>query len=386
LAAKSFTVEKPHIWVREISLREAFGQPVEIFLPSYWLLFGAAAALSLIITPAVRAVARRASVAELSAQRPQAGPIPTLGGLAVLAALAGSIAFIAALRPSLGGMIFSALLSWRWSIFGVILMAALGLIDDVCKLRPATKLTFQTIAALLVVADGHGIGRVIDPFTGTTLYLGWLAAPITLLWIIGMTNAFNLIDGLDGLAAGVGLIAALTLAVLAAAAGRPEIALIALALAGALLGFLFYNFFPASIFMGDSGSMFVGYVLAALYVRGAQQPEGVPVFTPMLALAFPVADAMLAIIRRGFGRPNGQPGGRDISKRFLAIFRRDHEHIHHRLMSAGLTEKQAVLVLYAVSLLSAFAAVLTFHSQGARLAATVALVSGAIYYGIRGLR
>ena len=386
MAANSFTVVKPHFQVRESSLREALGQSVEIFLPSYWLLFGAAAALSLIITPAVRSLARLASVAELSAQRPQAGPIPTLGGLAVLAALAGSLAFIAAARPSLGDMILSALLSWRWSICGVLLMAALGLIDDVWKLRPPTKLTFQTIAALLVVADGHGIGRVIDPFTGTTLYLGWLAAPITLLWIIGMTNAFNLIDGLDGLAAGVGLIAALTLAALAAGVGRPEIALIALALAGALLGFLFYNFFPASIFMGDSGSMFVGYVLAALYVRGAQQPEGVPVLTPVLALAFPVADAMLAIIRRGFGQANGQAGGRDLSKRFLAIFRRDREHIHHRLMSAGLTEKHAVLVLYAASLVSALAAVLTFHSQGLRLAATIAVISGAIYFGFRSSR
>jgi UDP-GlcNAc:undecaprenyl-phosphate GlcNAc-1-phosphate transferase len=342
--------------------------------------------LSLIITPVVRSLARRASVAELSAQRPQAGPIPTLGGLAVLAALAGSLAFITAARPGLGDMILAALLSWRWSIGGVVLMAVLGLLDDVRKLRPATKLTFQTIAALLVVADGHGIGRVIDPFTGATLYLGWLAAPITLLWIIGMTNAFNLIDGLDGLAAGVGLIAALTLAALAVAAGRPEIALIALALAGALLGFLFYNFYPASIFMGDSGSMFVGYVLAALYVRGAQQAEGVPVLTPILALAFPVADAMLAIIRRGFGQANGQANGRDLSKRFMAIFRRDHEHIHHRLMSAGLTEKHAVLVLYAASLVAALVAVLTFHSHGVRLAATIAVISSAIYFGFRSSR
>ncbi len=209
------------------------------------------------ITPAVRAIARRASIAELSAQRPDAGPIPTLGGLAVLAALFGAIAVVAGVFPALTDMIFPALLGWFWSICGVVLIAALGVVDDICKLGPATKLTFQTIAALLVVADGHGIGRVIDPLTGTTLYLGWLAAPITLLWIIAITNAFNLIDGLDGLAAGVGFIAALTLSILAASAGRPEIALIAVALSGALIGFLFYNFFPASIFMGDSGSMFV---------------------------------------------------------------------------------------------------------------------------------
>ena len=342
--------------------------------------------MSLLITPAVRAIARRAAVTESSAQRPEAGPIPTLGGLAVLAALVGAMAFAVGIRPGLAAMISPALLAWRWSTFGVGLIAALGLVDDICKVRPVTKLGFQTIAALLVVADGHGIGRVIDPFTGATLYLGWLAAPITLLWIIGMTNAFNLIDGLDGLAAGVGLIGAVTLAALAAAAGRPEIALIAVALAGALAGFLAYNFHPASIFMGDSGSMFVGYILAALYVRGAQQPEGVPVLTPILALAFPVADALLAIIRRGLSRPSAEAGGHDLSKRLLAIFRRDREHIHHRLMSAGLSEMQAVLVLYGASVVAALAAVLTFHSQEARLAATIVVVAGAISFGFRGLR
>ncbi|HEY1269718.1 MAG TPA: MraY family glycosyltransferase [Candidatus Binatia bacterium] len=350
----------------------------------YTFLFFAAAALCFATTPAVRALARRRGVVELSAQRPHAGPIPTLGGLSLLAAVAGAIAVSLGFYPGLSVLLVT-LGAWRWSAAGAVLIAALGVVDDVYRVRPATKIVFQLMAALLVVADGHGIGRVIDPFTGTTLYLGWLAAPITLLWIIGMTNAFNWIDGLDGLAAGVGLIAALTLAALAATAGRQEIALIALALGGALLGFLFYNFFPASIFMGDSGSMFVGYVLAALYVRGAQQPEGVPVLTPVLALAFPVTDAMLAIIRRSFGS-NGKEGRRDLSSRFLSIFRRDHEHIHHRLMSAGLTEKHAVLVLYAASLVSALAAVVTFHAQGVRLAATIAVISGAIYFGFRSSR
>ncbi len=117
-------------------------------------------------------------------------------------------------------------------------------------------------------------------------------------------------------------------------------------------------------------------------MRGAQQPEGVPIVTPVLALAFPVADALLAIVRRGLARPNGENNRRGLSARLLAIFRRDREHIHHRLMSAGMTERQAVLALYGASLASAFVAVLTFHSPGVRLAATIAVISGAVYFGI----
>lgn len=353
----------------------------------YSFLFAAAAALSFITTPAVRALARRRNVTEVSAQRPQAGPIPTLGGLAVLAGLAGSMALSLLVYPELASFLGSALISWRWSAAGTLLIAGLGLVDDVFKVRPITKIVFQAVAALLVVADGHGIGRVINPFTGETLYVGWLAAPLTLFWIIGITNAFNLIDGLDGLAAGVALIAAVTLAVVAIPAGRPEIVLIALALAGALAGFLYYNFSPASIFMGDSGSMFVGYLLAALYVRGAQQAEGVPLLTPLLALSLPIADALLAVIRRGLMQaPNGGAGRRDVSERLLAIFRRDREHIHHRLMSTGLEEAHAVLILYGVSLVTGIVAVLTFQAQNARLAAVIVVLATAAYFGLRRLR
>ncbi|HTM10727.1 MAG TPA: MraY family glycosyltransferase [Verrucomicrobiae bacterium] len=338
-------------------------------------------------TPAVRALARRRNVTELSAQRPQAGPIPTLGGLAVLAGLAGSIALSLLVYPELAAFLGAALISWRWSVVGTLLIAGLGLIDDVFKVRPITKIVFQAAAALLVVADGHGIGRVINPFTGGTLYVGWLAAPLTLFWIIGITNAFNLIDGLDGLAAGVALIAAVTLSAVAMPAGRPEIALIALALAGALAGFLYYNFSPASIFMGDSGSLFVGYLLAALYVRGAQHVEGVPLLTPLLALSLPIADALLAIIRRGLVQaPNGAPGRRDVSDRLVAIFRRDREHIHHRLISMGFDEAHAVLILYAVSLVTGIVAVLTFQAQNTRLAAAIVFGAIVLFFGARRLR
>lgn len=353
----------------------------------YTFHFFIAAALSFGITPIVRSLARRQGVVEQSGQRPHAGPIPTLGGLAVLAALAGAIALGLVLYPELSISLAVGLRGWRWTATGAVLIAALGIIDDLVRVRPTTKIAFQTLAALLVVADGHGIGRLINPFTGETLYLGWVAAPVTLFWIIGITNAFNLIDGLDGLAAGIGFIAALTLAEIAVLTGRPDIAVIALTLAGALGAFLFYNYAPASIFMGDSGSMFVGFTVAALYVRGAQQPEGVPLLTPILALSVPIADTLSAILRRGvWPGANGREERVSLSKRVLAIFRRDREHVHHRLMSLGLKEAHAVLILYGVSLLSAVVALLTFQSSAARLTAFATLMTAVLLLGVRKLR
>jgi UDP-GlcNAc:undecaprenyl-phosphate GlcNAc-1-phosphate transferase len=347
-----------------------------------------AAALSLVLTPLVRAAARRFGVVDKGgALRPSGGPVPSLGGLAVMLALAGAIGLALAVDPGLHFALAPALSAWRWSVGGAMVIAALGVVDDIYKVRPATKIVFQTIAALMVVADGHGIGRIIDPFSGDTVPLGWLAAPITLLWMIGITNAFNLIDGLDGLAAGVGLIAAVTLSVIALTADRLDVALPTIALAGALAGFLFYNFSPASIFMGDSGSMFVGYLLAALYVRGSQHAAGVPLLTPVLALSLPIADTLLAVIRRGLW-PNadsraGDNGARFFFGRFLAIFRRDREHIHHRLIAAGWKEAHAVLVLYGVAFASGIMAILSFYSKTASLVAVAIMGGAAIYFAAR---
>jgi UDP-GlcNAc:undecaprenyl-phosphate GlcNAc-1-phosphate transferase len=357
-------------------------------LLSYWLVGLTAAGLSLLVTPLVRASALRFGVVdEDGAHRLARGAVPSLGGLAVLVALAGSIGVALAVNPALLAVLGPSFSAWRWSVCGAIVIAALGAVDDIYKVKPITKIVFQTIAAVMVVADGHGIGRIIDPFTGQTLLLGWLAAPITLLWMIGITNAFNLIDGLDGLAAGVGLIACMTLSIIALTAGRLDVALVTVALAGALGGFLFYNFSPASIFMGDSGSMFVGYLLAALYVRGSQQAAGVPLLTPVLALSLPIADTLLAVIRRGlWPRSNDERGaGRDpfFFGRFLAIFRRDREHIHHRLMAAGLEESRAVLVLYGVAAAAGLMAVLSFHSKTAGVVSVLIVGSAAIYFSLR---
>jgi UDP-GlcNAc:undecaprenyl-phosphate GlcNAc-1-phosphate transferase len=184
--------------------------------------------------------------------------------------------------------------------------------------------------------------------------------------VVGITNAFNLIDGLDGLAAGVALIASATLWALTRARPRADVSLLAASLVGALAGFLRYNFYPASILLGDSGSMSIGYLLSVLYVAGSREESGeVSILIPFLALGLPITDTLLAVTRRLLKAPSElggdceRPESHLIFARLVAVFRPDQEHLHHRLLRIGLKHHHAVLLLYFVSTalgLSAFLA------------------------------
>ncbi|MFM2161714.1 MAG: hypothetical protein RLZZ383_1226, partial [Pseudomonadota bacterium] len=200
---------------------------------------------------------------------------------------------------------------------------------------PRLKLVVQIGAALAVAWLGLRIQRVDLPFL-PMIHLGWLAWPITVLWIVGVTNAVNLIDGLDGLAAGMALFGLLPMLVLALVKGNLVLALIACCLAGSLVGFLVWNFHPARIFMGDSGSMFLGFILAVVSVATASKGRvAVALATPVLALGLPILDTMLAIGRRAW---SGQ-----------SLFIGDRKHLHHLLLDRGHSHRGAVLVLYAVA-------------------------------------
>ena len=155
---------------------------------------------------------------------------------------------------------------------GALVVTATGAVDDIWDLMPVQKLALQSLAGVMVLASGFGLTVVAAPFTGGSIQLGWLAAPLTLLWVVGMTNAFNLIDGLDGLATGVALIASATAWAVSLATGRIDVATLAVVLAGASAGFLYHNFYPASIFLGDAGSLLLGYVLSVLLSR-QRSPE-----------------------------------------------------------------------------------------------------------------
>ena len=211
----------------------------------------------------------------------------------------------------------------------------MGIFDDLYDLSPKIKLIGQIAAAAILVCFGIKVEWVTNPFGGM-FYLGKLSIPITIFWVVGITNTLNFIDGLDGLAAGISSIASFTLMVMALCEGLSSVVVLTAALAGGALGFLPHNFNPAKIFMGDTGAMFLGYTLAAISVVGAVKSATViALVVPILALGLPIMDTAFAILRRFV---NGYP-----------IMQADKDHIHHRLLAIGFTQKQTVLIMYSIS-------------------------------------
>ena len=264
-------------------------------------------------------------------------PIPRLGGLAIfLGFLAGLLLFTSVTRPLRGILLGSAVI------------VVLGVADDIYDLNPWVKLLVQTIAAVIALLHGVEIRILTNPvhFAGGVISLGALSAPITLLWIVGMTNALNLIDGLDGLAAGVaGISCASMLAVSLFLPRATDVSVLLGALGGACLGFLPYNRNPARIFMGDTGALLLGYVLSTASVVGLLKMYTAVTFAmPLLALALPLFDTVFAVVRRLSHGENPMKA--------------DRGHIHHRLLAMGLNQKQAVAILYGFSVLLGLAAVL----------------------------
>lgn len=306
-----------------------------------------------LLTPAVSRLAVRLGALDIpDARKLHTQPVPRLGGLAVyLAFLAGLFVF------GVNGREVWGLLA------GTSLIVLLGVLDDIYDLPAKAKLAGQIVAAVAVIPFGLQVEFVTNPLNGGLVYLGWWGIPVTIFWLVAVTNALNLIDGLDGLATGTAVIAALTLATVAWTEGQTGAAALALLLGAAALGFLRYNFHPAKIFLGDSGSMLLGFVLAAIAVVGlTKSATAVSLIIPILILGIPLFDTTLAILRRCYKR---QP-----------IFNPDREHLHHRLLDAGLTHRRAVLVVYGVdAVLGASAVFLTILStdQGVLLLVLLAV-------------
>jgi len=334
-----------------------------------------AAIVAVVATPLASALAYRVgAIDEPGERRIHEGRIPRLGGLAVLL---GSLAVV-----HVGGLLHTGMPDvldghgWRsgWFLGGLLVVTAVGLVDDIWRLRPVPKLAGQVVAATLAVLGGYAIRAITNPFTGDVVELGWMGTLITFVWIVGITNAFNLIDGLDGLAAGVGLIAGGTICLLAAWQQRPDVAVLAAALCGALGGFLLHNFHPASIFLGDCGAFLVGYTLAVLSIQGLQKgPTLAVVLVPILALGLPILDTAVAIVRRFADAGSGR------------VFRADSEHIHHRLALRTATQRHAVLILYGVSAVLGLGACLAVLLGGPGSAVLAVAVGIAVYLGLRAL-
>lgn len=281
-----------------------------------------ALAASWVITPWYSKIARKwGFVDKPNPRRVNKVPVPNGGGLVIILAF-----WLAVL---LTGTQHSAV---RGLMIGSLIIGITGLVDDRFGLRPCLKLMGQILAALAVVTNGTVIHFATNPFGGM-IYLGWLGAPLTILWIVAVINMFNFIDGLDGLAAGVAVIACMPLFSVAHELGYGFVALMLLALAGSTLGFLRYNFNPASLFMGDTGAMFLGFMLGSLSVEGTLKgATTIALAVPILILGLPVMEIVFSVVRRF---RNGVP-----------VYEADRGHLHHRLLDLGLSQRQAVLLLY----------------------------------------
>ena len=290
-------------------------------------------ALALIITFALTPLVKRFAVAVGAIDKPDArkvhhGAIPRLGGLAIFLGYVGSVLFNGSIPHD--HKLFGFVL-------GTVILVLVGIWDDIKQIEPKTKLMGQIIAAAILVAYDIRVDFINLPWGGV-VYLKYWAAPLTIFWIVGFTNIVNLIDGLDGLAAGISFIACIAVCAMTLQLGQIDLACISLALAGATVGFLRYNFNPAKIFMGDTGSMLLGYTLAAISVMGAVKTAAtIALVVPAIVLGLPILDTLFAIVRR---KISGRP-----------IFKPDKGHVHHRLLAQGLTQKQAVLMMYAVTAL-----------------------------------
>jgi len=270
-------------------------------------------------------------------------PVPHLGGIALFLAF-----FLAVFFLSLLG--YFSFPFYLLAGGGVIFLT--GLIDDLLFLPPWGKLIGQTLGALILIAGGVTIQFFTLPWD-TMIYLGNWGYPLTLLWIVGITNALNLIDGMDGLSAGIGAIASFTLGIIAWQEGRIEPAVLSFLLTGATVGFLFYNFPPAKIFLGDSGALFLGGMLATISVQGAVKSAAT--FTlaiPILILGVPILDTFFAIIRR--------------SKNHLPVSSADRGHLHHRLLERGYSPRRVVVLFYIISIFLGVIAIIvnTFVRNG----------------------
>jgi UDP-GlcNAc:undecaprenyl-phosphate GlcNAc-1-phosphate transferase len=335
--------------------------------------FLAAAAISAVLTPIVRdaAIRRRLGQPSPSARSVHTAPIPRLGGVAIVVAFHLPLLAIALARPEVGAAFREDARLVLGLLAGGLAIAALGVYDDVRGADARLKLTVQLAVALAMYGLGYRIDAITSPWGGS-LHLGWLGLPVTMLWIAGVVNAVNLIDGLDGLAGGVAFFAIATTFVTAFQEADALMLLSAAAMAGAVLGFLRYNFNPATVFMGDTGSMFLGFVLAVTAIHTHQKSSAaVAIAVPLIALGVPLADTALSIGRRAL---HGAP-----------IFVADRGHIHHRLLDRGLTHRQAVLVLYGSgSTLAAAALALTLvnSAQGFLILLVLAVVG---WVGLRTL-
>ena len=303
------------------------------------LAFAVSLLVAYVMTPPVKRFAEKVGAIDVPKdnRRVHDHPIPRMGGLAIFIGFVLSLIFFVPMSTKVLGL-----------LVGSVIIAVMGGVDDIVSLNPWVKLAGQIVAALVAIRCGLVFDVISNPnifAEETYIEIGWLSVPLTMLWIVGCTNAVNLIDGLDGLAVGVSAISSLTMLIVSLFVSEPVVSIILAALTGACLGFMPYNLNPAKIFMGDVGSQLLGFVLSTASIMGLFKLHAIiTFFVPLLALALPLADTIFAFFRRIL---HGQ-----------SPFKADKGHFHHRLLAMGLNQKQVVAVLYGISAVLGMLAVL----------------------------
>ena len=326
--------------------------------------------LSFAATPLVKRFAKHIGAIDdpKDTRRIHTAPIPRLGGLAIFIGFLLCVILFADLDRQLRGI-----------IIGAVIIVIIGVIDDVFQLKAIIKLIVQALAAIVAVYHGVVVEIFTNPFAfgdAQLVNLGFLAIPITLIWIVAITNSVNFIDGLDGLAVGVSTISTVVMLIIALMFAEINVAIALAALAGACIGFLPHNFNPAKIFMGDTGALLLGYILATVSIIGLFKFYAVvSLAVPLLALAIPLFDTSFAFLRRLLKGQNPMNA--------------DRGHLHHRLLDIGLSQKQAVLIMYALSGLLGFIAVIITATEEIRaiiLVVPIFLAAAIVFFIIKGKR
>lgn len=333
---------------------------------TYFLLFIISAVASLILTPLVRRACERFGLLDVprDGRRVHRLSVPHLGGVAIFAAMLSALAVLFFIHNLLTETLFADRSKLLAILAPATLMLLFGVYDDLRGTNARLKFLVQALAGVLFCVLGGRIVALSLPLVGSVELHPVLGYALTILWTIGISNAFNLIDGIDGLAAGASLFAALVMLVVSLILGPPLVTVMAVVLCGSLIGFLRYNFNPASIFLGDSGALFIGFTLAALSVQGMQKAStAVAVAIPLLAFGLPVFDTGFSMVRRFIsGRP---------------IFDGDREHVHHMLLARGWSQRRVALVLYAACAVFGLLALLLVSDSGRRAMGLVLFVVAA---------
>ena len=340
----------------------------------YASMFVTALVVTLAATPLARIIATRlGAVDKPSKRRINKVAVPRMGGIAIFVAIACAVAVQylghAYLKwpPVFSQNLFSTL-NYPLLALSFLIIFMTGAIDDVFQLKPLVKLAGQALAACVAVAAGLTVGRIMNPFGPEVIELGWVAYPITVVYLVAYVNIINLIDGLDGLASGITFISCCTLFFLAHLAGRADACALSIAVAGATLGFLRYNFNPASIFLGDCGSLLLGFSLGAISLLNVRRVAGLTTIIVPLVISFvPIVDTLSAIIRR--------------KRAHVSVGQADKGHIHHRLIADGYDQKQAVLLMYLwTGLLSVGAVIMTQIETAPRIVVFCILIGASFAF------